>query len=160
MRILGVDPGLGTTGYGAITAEGRSFRLIEGGILSTRRQDPLEERLNTLRRGLKEVIDHCRPEVVILEELYAHARHPRTAILMGHARGVLLSVCSEEKLPVVHFPAKRVKQAITGNGNATKTQMQGMVQSLLRLKETSQKTDVFDALALAMSYIYLKGNVR
>ena len=160
MRILGVDPGLGTTGYGAISADGRSFRLIEGGIVATRRKDSLEKKLLTLRRGFGEVIQKCRPEVVILEDLYSHTQHPRTAILMGHARGVLLSVCSEKQLPVVHFPAKRVKKAITGNGNATKTQVQEMVTMLLRLKQTSCPVDVFDALALAMSYIYLGNGSR
>ena len=156
MRILGVDPGLGTTGYGAIQAEGHAFRLIEGGVVSTRRKDPLERKLSTLRQGFRQVIKSCRPEVVILEEIFSHIRHPRTAIIMGHARGVLLSVCSEEKLPVVNFAAKRVKKAITGNGNATKMQIQEMVTSLLCLKPSTCPADVFDALALAMSYMYLK----
>jgi len=156
MRILGVDPGLGTTGYGAIQAENDRFKLIEGGIVATRQKDSLAERLSTLRQGFREVVEQCKPEVVIVEELYSHTRHPRTAILMGHARGVLLSVCSEKRLPVVDFPAKRVKKAITGNGNATKAQVQEMVKSLLRLKEKSCPEDVFDALALAMSFIYLK----
>lgn len=160
MRILGVDPGLGTTGYGAVRAEGNSFKLIEGGVVSTRRTDPLEKKLMTLRRGFDQVVESCRPEVVILEELYSHAQHPRTAILMGHARGVLLSVCSERDLPVVHFPAKRVKKAIVGNGNATKAQIQEMVKNLLHLKQIPCPVDVFDALALAMSYVYLKGGAR
>ncbi|MBI4436809.1 MAG: crossover junction endodeoxyribonuclease RuvC [Candidatus Omnitrophica bacterium] len=155
MRILGVDPGIQSTGYGAIQTEGKSFRLIEAGVVSTPRNKPLAERLERLRRGLRQVLENCQPEIVIVEELYSHAQHPRTAILMGHARGVLLSACSEKKLPVVDFPAKRVKKAITGNGNATKGQMQEMVKMLLRLKETSCPTDVFDALALAMSYVYL-----
>lgn len=160
MRILGVDPGLGTTGYGAVRAEGNRFQLIEGGVVSTHRSDPLEKKLLTLRKGFEQVIESCRPEIVILEELYSHAQHPRTAILMGHARGVLLSVCSDKALPVVHFPAKRVKKAIVGNGNATKAQIQEMVKTLLRLKQTPCPADVFDALALAMSYIYLKGITR
>ena len=160
MRILGVDPGLGTTGYGAIRADGSSFRLIEGGVVSTRRADPLEKKLLTLRRGFDQVIKSCRPEVVILEDLYSHARHPQTAILMGHARGVLLSVCSERHLPVFNVPAKRVKKAIIGNGNATKAQIQEMVKHLLRLNQTPCPVDVFDALALAMSYVYLKGGER
>ena len=157
MRILGVDPGLGTTGYGAIRADGSSFRLIEGGVVSTRRTDPLEKKLLTLRQGFRQVVQSCRPEVVVLEDLYSHTQHPQTAILMGHARGVLLSVCSEKHLPVVNFPAKRVKKAIVGNGNATKTQIQEMVKHLLHLKQISCPLDVFDALALAMSYVYLKG---
>ena len=156
MRILGVDPGLGTTGYGAIRAEGKQFHLIEGGVVTTRRSDLLETRLKTLRQGFHQVIESCTPEVVIVEELFSHIEHPRTAILMGHARGVLLSVCSEKTLPVVHFPAKKVKKAIVGNGNATKAQIQHMVKTLLHLKETSCSVDVFDALALAMSYVYLK----
>ncbi|MFH1858077.1 MAG: crossover junction endodeoxyribonuclease RuvC [Candidatus Omnitrophota bacterium] len=158
MRILGVDPGLGTTGYGAIRTEGNCFSLIEGGVVSTRRQDPLEKKLLTLRRGFREVVQKCRPEVVILEDLYSHLQHPQTAILMGHARGVLLSVCSEKKLPVVSFSAKRVKKAVVGNGSATKAQIQAMVKTLLHLKENfSCPADVFDALALAMSYVYLRG---
>ncbi len=156
MRILGVDPGLGTTGYGAIQVEGKLFRLIEGGVVATRRSDPLEKRLKTLQQGFHQVIENCNPEVVILEELFSHIEHPRTAILMAHARGVLLSVCSEKTLPVVHFSAKKVKKAIVGNGNATKAQIQQMVTALLHLKKTSCPVDVFDALALAMSYVYLK----
>lgn len=160
MRILGVDPGLGTTGYGAICSDGRSFQLIEGGIVSTRRNDPLEKKLGTLQRGFRQVLESCRPEVVILEELYSHIQHPRTAILMGHARGVLLSVCSEKGLPIVHFPAKRVKKAVTGNGNASKGQIKEMVKVLLHLKENSSPSDVFDALALAISFIYLENRNR
>lgn len=160
MRILGVDPGLTTTGYGAIQVDGaHSFRLVEGGVVSTSRKDPLEKKLSTLRKGFHRVVQSVRPEVVIFEEIFSHTQHPRTSILMGHARGVLLSVCSERKLPVVHFPAKRVKKAIAGNGSASKTQIQEMVKMLLRLKQnTSCSSDVFDALALAMSYIYLKRN--
>ena len=160
MRILGVDPGIESTGYGAIQAEGRSFRLIEAGVVSTPKNKPLEERLERLRRGLRQVLESCRPEIVIVEGLYSHTQHPRTAILMGHARGVLLAACSEMKLSVVDFPAKRVKKAITGNGNATKGQIQEMVKMLLRLKETPCPTDVFDALALAMSYVYLGNGLR
>lgn len=160
MRILGVDPGLGTTGYGAIQVEGGAFRLIEGGVVSTRRQDPLEKKLSTLHRGFSQVIDTCHPEIVVLEDLYSHTRHPRTAILMGHARGVLLAICSEKKLPVVNVPAKKVKRAIAGNGNATKLQIQEMVKTLLHLKSPFCPADVFDALAVAMSYVYLKDRHR
>ena len=158
MRILGVDPGIGITGYGAIRAEGRSFELIEAGVVTTPQRVPLEERLSRLRKGFRQILEKCRPEVVIVEGLYSHAKHPRTAILMGHARGVLLSACAEKKLPVVDLPAKRVKKAVTGNGNATKAQIQEMVKMLLHLKKTPFPIDVSDALALAMSYVYLEKN--
>ncbi len=156
MRILGVDPGIGTTGYGVVESDGHAFRLIEAGVVTTPRKGLLEVKLSMIRRGLDQVIEKCRPEVAVVEEVYSHALHPRTSILIGHARGVVLSTCSERDLSVIDLPAKRVKKAITGNGNATKDQVQNMVSMILRLKKISCPYDVSDALALAMSYVYLK----
>jgi len=157
VRILGIDPGLDVTGYGVVEQSGGRLRLLEAGIIQSRGGASLEKRLLSIQRGIQRVVCDCHPDVAVLEELYSHYRHPRTAILMGHARGVILSVCSEAKLPTQGYSAKRIRQAVTGNGNASKEQVQQMVQTLLGLRKKSFPLDVSDALALAVGHLYLDG---
>ena len=157
MRILGIDPGLEVTGYGVVEQRQGQLRLIEAGIVESRQKDPLEKRLLTIHRGIRRILSECRPDVVVLEELYSHYGHPRTAILMGHARGVILSACSESNLSTQGYSAKRIKQAVTGSGNASKEQVQQMIQTLLGVRKKSFPLDVSDALALAVGHFYLDG---
>ena len=157
MRILGIDPGLKVTGYGVVEQKNGVLCLIEAGIVESSRKDPIEKRLLAIHRGVRRVLSECRPNVVVLEELYSHYKHPKTAILMGHARGVILSACSESSLPTRGYSAKRIKQAVTGSGNASKEQVQQMVQTLLGLRKRSFPLDVSDALALAVGHLYLNG---
>ncbi len=152
MRILGVDPGLDTTGYGCVAVEGGAPRLIEGGVVRSASRDPLERRLLELYRGIVGVYRDLAPDAVAVEDLYAHYAHPRTAILMGHARGVLLLAAAEQGIPTASYAATRIKKAVTGNGRASKAQVQAMVQRALHLSALPEPADVADAMAVALCH--------
>ncbi len=154
MRVLGVDPGLAITGYGVIEENESSIDLLKSGVVKTSTRDPLEGRLETIYRGLEELIREYRPEVLVLEELYSHYKHPTTAIMMGHARGIICLLCGVYKLTLVNLPSTVLKKSIVGYGRASKLQVQRMVQGLLNLKDPPKSIDAADALALALSYVY------
>ena len=154
-RVIGIDPGLNVTGYGVVTREGNEIKMVEGGIirLPASQGNNLPSRLEVLFNELREVIQEFRPQAMCLEEVYSHPEYPRTAILMGHARGVICLVARLAGIPVVSFSAKRVKQAVTGNGNASKLQVQRSVQHFFSLDQTPHPPDVADALAVALCYM-------
>ena len=155
MRILGIDPGLDTTGYGIIDDYEGGFRLLEAGIIETSSKSPIQERLKKIYRGINESIKRFKPEILVLEKLYSNYKHPVTAILMGHSRGVVCLTSAEKNIPLISYPVKRVRKVVTGNGNASKGQVQRMVQNILGLKETEILDDVTDALAVAIAHSYL-----
>lgn len=152
MRICGVDPGLNNTGYGVIDVgqSGQNMSLVEAGVVRTSAQDPLSRRLVEIEEAISEVLTEYRPDLIGLEELYSHYRHPRTAILMGHARGVLLLAAAQQGIEVMSIPANRVKRVLTGNGHASKTQMQQAIMTPLNLSSPPEPADVADALAIAL----------
>lgn len=156
MRILGIDPGLNNTGYSVIEKNGSRLNVIEAGVIKTKSGQRFEERLDKIFKGLSGLIKENRPEVAVLEKLYSHHRHPVTVSLMGHARGVVCLACNQAKVPIINYPATRIKKAIVGRGNASKMQMQRMVQTLFNLKKLPEPTDVADALALALAYVYIE----
>ena len=157
MRILGIDPGLGITGYGLIETKGRLHKLVEAGIIRSYAREALEARLSKIYRGIKGLIREFRPDVLVVEELYSHYKHPKTAILMGHVRGVVYLAASESGLPVTGYSATRIKKAVIGDGNAGKERVKKMMQSLLNLKNLPAYSDVTDALALALAHSYITG---
>ncbi|MBI1976368.1 MAG: crossover junction endodeoxyribonuclease RuvC [Candidatus Omnitrophica bacterium] len=150
-RILGIDPGLERTGYGLIEA-GAAPLLKAYGVFKSARTIPLEERLDILHTQLFAFLEEQNPHVVVLEQLYSHYDHPVTAILMGHARGIICLAAAQRKIPLVSYAATRVKKAVTGNGGASKEQVQRMVCHLLGIKTLSGPLDVTDALALALAH--------
>lgn len=152
MRILGVDPGLKTCGYGVIEADKTSLKLIEAGIVSTPTASRLEERLGKIHRSFDELIIESSPQVMVLEKLYAHYRHPATAFILGHSRGVISLLCAQHKIKLFEYLPTRVKKALVGNGHASKIQVQGMIKQLFGIKEKALIFDVTDALALAVAY--------
>jgi crossover junction endodeoxyribonuclease RuvC len=145
--ILGIDPGLERTGYGVIAAP--QARVIDAGVLRSSPKSPLPSRLNELAAGLEEVIAEHRPGIMAVEDLYAHYKHPRTAILMGHVRGVLLYLAAKNGIDVLNLPSTRVKRYLTGNGHAGKVQMQRAIMATLCLPRLPEPSDVADALAVA-----------
>ena len=151
-RILGVDPGLETTGYGLIETADRRVKYLASGTVVTRPSESLALRLVALHVQFTRLLEALSPHMVVLEELYAHYRHPMTAILMGHARGVITLAMAERGVPLICYLPTRVKKAVTGHGHATKTQVQGMVTSLLGLACRPEPDDVSDALALALTH--------
>jgi crossover junction endodeoxyribonuclease RuvC len=150
---MGIDPGLNCTGYGVVDrlADGRC-RLVEAGAVRTAASASLETRLRALYDGVCEALDDLEPQVVIVESLYSKYRHPRTAILMGHARGVIYLAAQERGLAVEAYPASQVKRALTGAGRAAKQQVAEMVCRMLSLPEAPRPYDVTDALALALCH--------
>jgi crossover junction endodeoxyribonuclease RuvC len=110
----------------------------------------MSERLEQLYRDLTEILGELKPDLVAMEQLYAHYKHPRTAILMGHARGILLLACQQAKVSVRSVAATHVKKSLTGNGHASKLQVQRSIQAAFRLPALPQPPDVADAMAIAL----------
>jgi len=154
IRVIGIDPGLNFTGYGIVVCCADEVKLLEAGVLRMPRNEGgnLPERLESLFVELRRVLEEFNPQAMCLEEVYSHANYPRTAILMGHARGVICLAARLAGIPVLSFSAKRVKQSVTGNGNASKLQVQRAVQNYFSLHRVPYPPDVADALAVAMCY--------
>lgn len=153
MLVLGIDPGLGTTGYAVVEGGSREPRLVEAGVIRTKASLPLERRLLDLADGIGQVIDEFHPDVLAVEELYSHYVHPKTAVIMGHARGVFFLLAGKAGVPVHSYPATRIKKSLTGTGHATKDQVARMIESLLHLDPVTGPADVTDALATAVFHI-------
>ena len=161
MKIVGIDPGLERTGYGVVEAEGDRCRLLEARCLTTDERQPLAQRLQTLHEQLHARLSASRPAAMAVEELYSHYGHPRTAILMGHARGVIVLTAAELGIPLVQYAATHIKRAVVGTGAASKAQVQGMVQRWLALAERPEPEDLADALAIALTHAFaLQGRAR
>lgn len=153
MLILGIDPGTRITGYGCVRLKPGALEptLVEAGVLTFKRDAPLDDRLVELHTSLSELIAELKPAHVAIEKLYAHYNHPRTAIIMAHARGVILLAAKQAGLTVHHLPSTEVKKSITGYGHASKHQIQRAVQSQCRLAEPPNPPDVADAIAIALT---------
>ena len=151
MRVLGIDPGLGVCGYAVMEAvNGSGEELVEAGTVASDEKLAIEKRLDQIAKDFEALLEKFEPDVVAIEQLYSHYAHPRTAILMGHARGVILLKCAAAGIEVRSYSATRIKKSLTGNGRASKEQMQKTVQVVLSLKEIPQPADVADAMAAAM----------
>ena len=149
MRILGIDPGLKITGYGILDWRPVRPQLVDGGVIRLDPKTSLADRLVELESELESLLTEYKPAVCAVEQLYAHYAHPRTAILMGHARGVIILVARKHGVAVEQFAANRIKQSLTGHGHASKVQMQRAVQSQWNLPKVPEPPDVADALAVA-----------
>ncbi len=158
MRVLGIDPGLNITGYGLLDANNDSPIVVEAGVVRSNDKDQFSVRLCEIAREITGIIDQFRPDVIVVEELYSHYSHPITAIIMGHVRGVIYLKAAEANVPVVSYAATRIKKALTGNGRATKAQMQRMVSSSLRLPAIPEPPDAADALAVALCHCRAKAH--
>lgn len=155
MIILGVDPALTITGYGVIEAKKRDLALLEAGIISTSSKDLTPKRLDKIYRAITKLIRDTKPDCLVLEKLYAHYRHPTTAFILGQARGVICLASATLNIPMFEYAATRVKKSIVGKGLASKSQVQNMVATTLRLNTLPKFTDVTDALALAIAHSYI-----
>jgi crossover junction endodeoxyribonuclease RuvC len=155
MIVLGIDPGLNTTGYGVVEFAKREPRLVEAGVVRSKASGSLAERIQEIHVGVADVIATLKPEVLAIEELYSHYERPTTAILMGHARGVIILAAAEAGLPVESYAATQVKKTITGSGHAAKWQIQEAIRRELQLSTLPEPPDVADALAIALCHGYL-----
>ncbi|MFL5339460.1 MAG: crossover junction endodeoxyribonuclease RuvC [Gemmataceae bacterium] len=157
MRILGIDPGLNLTGYAVLEAGARGPGVVEAGVIrgaDGRSKADMAERLRILYEGIVEVVEQFHPNAMAVEQLYAHYDHPRTAILMAHARGVLLLAGGQRGLGVFSYAATQIKKTITGSGRAAKDQVQRVIQRELGLAAPPEPPDVADALAAALCHYY------
>lgn len=154
MRILGIDPALTVSGYGLIDAQKNTLSLIEAGVIITSTKQNLAERLKKIYSATQKLVSDTKPDALVLEKIYAHYRHPATAYLLGHARGIICLICAQNNIPLIEYAATRVKKAVVGRGLASKQQVQRMVAAMLNLKALPRYTDVTDALALAITYSY------
>jgi crossover junction endodeoxyribonuclease RuvC len=153
-RVIGIDPGLNVTGYAVLEVAAGGPKVCEAGVIRGRTRDSLTARLGEIHADLAELIAASKPSVMALEQLYSHYKRPRTAILMGHARGVICLAAVQAGIPVASYASTRVKKTLTGHGRATKAQMQKAVKQELRLSKLPEPHDVADALAIALCHYY------
>ena len=159
MYILGIDPGLQVSGYGVIEVGAGAPRVQEAGVIrSTEGRSPTDMalRVRAVYDSIVEVLNQFHPASVAVEQLYAHYQHPRTAILMAHARGVIFLAAAQAGVPVVSYNATRIKKVITGSGRASKEQVQRTIQHELGLATLPEPPDVSDALAAALCHYYVE----
>src|SRR5208282_350060 len=130
MRILGIDPGLITTGYGVVDIKAGGVKILEAGTIEPNIKDPFEQRLFKIHLHITTILKAHHPDVVVLEKLYAHYTHPSTSTVLGHVRGVICLSVAQQKIELVEQSVKRIRKALIGNGNATKIQMQEFVKRL------------------------------
>ncbi|MBI2823227.1 MAG: crossover junction endodeoxyribonuclease RuvC [Planctomycetia bacterium] len=153
-RVLGVDPGLNVTGYAVLEVAQGGPKLCEAGVIRGRDRASVAARVAEIFAGIAEAIAALAPSAMALEELYSHYDRPRTSILMAHARGVICLAAAQAGVPVVNYSATRIKKTLTGNGRASKSQMQRAVERELRLPAPPEPHDVADALAAALCHYY------
>lgn len=157
MIILGVDPGTAVMGYGVIEAgPGTARRLIECGVVRTPARDPLPTRLRAVREGLLELLARHRPDAVAVEDVF-HGKNARSAVVLAHARGVILVTAEEAGVPIREYPPALVKKAVVGRGGAAKPQVGYMVAQLLRLTRPPTPADAADGVAVALAHHILAG---
>ena len=151
MKIIGIDPGLSCTGFGIIEISENNKTIIDYGVVKTNSKDPLCDRLKVLYEDLKYIIEKYKPTVMSIEQIF-YGKNVKSALLLGHARGVPMLLSAIYKLPLYEFSPRRIKQSLTGNGNSTKEQVQFMVKKILLMDELPQPIDASDALAIAVCY--------
>jgi crossover junction endodeoxyribonuclease RuvC len=152
MIVLGVDPGSYTTGYAFLETGKSGPRVLEYGSIACRAKDPLEDRLVRIILDLEKLLDTYRPEVLSMESAF-FAKNVRSAMVLGHVRGAILVACHRRGLDFAEYSPRSVKQAVTGNGAASKEMVARMVQTRLRLKEVKGPLDASDALAIALTHL-------
>jgi crossover junction endodeoxyribonuclease RuvC len=154
---------LNITGYAVLETQERSPRVCEAGIirgLTGRPKPDMAMRLQHLYDGIVEIIDQFGPQTMAVEQLFAHYKHPRTAILMAHVRGVILLAAAQRGVATYSLSATTIKKTITGSGRAPKSQIQHVVQQELRLAKLPEPADVADALAVALCQHYRMRNQK
>lgn len=156
MRIFGVDPGSVRTGYGCVDLTDSRYRVVVGGVLSVPAKIPFPDKLKFLHDGLAELLAQHRPDAVAVEDLF-YAKNARSALKLGHVRGVLLLAASSAGVPIAEYTPTEVKKAVVGFGRAEKHQVREMVALLLGMTDLPSPLDVSDALAVAVCHAHAQG---
>jgi len=151
LKVVGVDPGVTATGFGVLEMQSGGVTVVDAGVISTSATQVLEARLNAIHRAIHRLIEVQKPSLLIVEDLYTEYKFPRTAVLMGHARGVIYLAARQLGVAVLALAPSEVKRAVTGNGSAGKAQVQRAVQTLLGLDRVPRPSHVADALGLAVT---------
>ena len=151
MRILGIDPGYATVGFGVLDYDGRSFSVAGFGAITTSPEFAFADRLMTIHNDMLEIIDSYKPEALSMEKLFFNTNHT-TAIDVAQARGVIMLAAVERGISINEYTPLQVKNSVVGYGRAEKRQVQEMVRSILNLKEVPKPDDTADALALAIAH--------
>jgi crossover junction endodeoxyribonuclease RuvC len=153
VKIFGIDPGSARTGYGCLETDGSRHRVVTSGAIRTSARAPFPDKLLTIHTGLAAVLGECRPDCVAIENLF-HAVNARSALKLGHARGVAMLAAVEAGLPVVEYTPAEIKRAVVGYGRAEKHQVQQMVKLILGLPVIPTPHDAADALAIAICHAH------
>jgi crossover junction endodeoxyribonuclease RuvC len=156
MRVIGIDPGSLVTGFGVVEEEASCLRALAWGVVRTSAKQPLSERLRRIYDGLADPLHTWQPDAVSVERVF-FADNPKTALTLGHARGVALLTVAHAHVPLVEYSALEIKMAVVGYGRAAKSQVQQMVKNLLRLQGLPQPLDAADALAAAICHVHSYG---
>lgn len=153
MIILGVDPGTAITGYGIIKVLGNRFEVVDYSSIQTSSKEPLENRLKIIYNEMNYLIKTYQPDEIAIEELFFN-KNTRTALAVGHARGVILLSSAMANIAISEYTPLQVKQSVVGYGRAEKSQVQYMVKTLLNLPKIPKPDDVADALAIAICHAH------
>ena len=153
MKILGIDPGVAIVGYGVITNECGKLKPVDFGQVNSPAHTPLAKRLKMIYDGITQLITIHKPDVMAVEELFFNT-NVKTAIAVGHARGVILLAAQNNNIPIFEYTPLQIKQAVVGYGRADKNQVQQMVKMFLNLKEVPKPDDTADALAVAICHAH------
>ena len=151
MKIIGIDPGLVQTGYGIINVSNNQISLIDYGIIKPPPKDPLANRLHTIFNDVCEIISNYNPQIFAIEEVF-YGKNIKSAMRLGQARGASMVAAASKEIPIYEYSARKVKQSVTGNGNAHKTQVQFMVKAQLKMDHNPEPMDAADALAIALCH--------
>jgi crossover junction endodeoxyribonuclease RuvC len=158
VRVFGIDPGSERTGYGCIDSDGRRHRLVLCGAIRTAAGSSFPDRLSLIYRSLSDLLSECRPECVAIENLF-HSVNARSALKLGHARGVAMLAAVEAGMTVVEYTPAEIKRAVAGYGRAEKPQVGQMVKLLLGLERVPSPHDAADALAVAICHLHANSRV-
>jgi len=153
MKIFGIDPGSERTGYGCIETDGRRHRLLVCGAISAPAHTSFPDRLQAIHEGLAGLLEDQRPDCVAIENIF-HAKNVRSALRLGHARGVALLAASSARVPIVEYTPAEIKRAVVGFGRAEKPQVAQMVKLLLGLEQAPSPYDATDAIAVAICHVH------
>lgn len=151
--ILGVDPGLATVGYGFIEIKNKKPNFVACGCIETKPSTDFKDRLNIINQELTQLIKKYKPDVCGVEELF-FCKNVKTAMSVGHARGVIIMTLSQNNIPIKEFTPLQIKQSVTSYGKASKKQVEDMVLLSLNLKQRPKRDDASDALAIALTTLY------
>lgn len=151
MRILGIDPGYATIGFGIVDSEKGNLRLLQYGVITTPADIPFSQRLNMIYEDMKRLLDAAKPDVMAIEELF-WGHNVTTGIDVSHGRGVILLAAERFGLPISEYTPMQIKQSVVGYGNATKLQVMDMTRRLLRLEKVPRPDDAADAIAVALCH--------